>query len=107
MAAEQLQLNLTGERRKARGIKRVASKTPTYYQQAFERAVRALASSGRMFTSEAVTALVGQPPNHPNAVGAMMNGLASQGVIRKTGNYTKAQRDKRHAGLLAEWEGVR
>jgi hypothetical protein len=56
------------------------------------------------FTSEDITAIVGQPPEgvHPSTVGALMISLAKRGVIEKAG-YVQAQRANQHATMLASW----
>ena len=63
--------NETGIDLKEAGIRTVTSNTPEGYREAFDRVLDELASTGLEFTSEDVTSVVGQPPNHPNAVGAI------------------------------------
>jgi hypothetical protein len=96
--------NETGIDLKEAGIRTVTSNTPEGYREAFDRVLDELASTGLEFTSEDVTSVVGQPPNHPNAVGAMINGAAKRGVIRKCG-YRQAKRPNQHATVIAIWAG--
>ena len=46
----------------------------------------------------------GTESNKNNAVGAIMNGLAKKGVLRKTGEYAKSSRPERHGAIVAVWE---
>ena len=80
------------------------------WRAAFTASVEALARRGTPFTSEDVTALVGLPrdsqQNRNSAVGAMMNGLAKRGIIRKTGQRVKSAYPQSHAREILEWIGV-
>lgn len=74
----------------------------------FIAAATELASRGYHFTSEDVVARVGLPRddagmNANNAVGAVMNGLAKRGVIRKTTERRKSYRASSHGRELAVW----
>jgi len=94
---------LSGTELRDGGIKRVLEHTPDDYKAQFELAVMNLHSS---FTSDDVIKTVGMPPNHKNAVGALMNSLAKRKLIVKTGRYLKAQRPTRHAAIVAEWRRI-
>lgn len=63
-----------------------------------------LAATGETFTSEDVTAKVGQPPSS-GAVGARINAAAKRGLIEHVG-YTKARRANQHGAELRTWRGV-
>ena len=80
------------------------------WRRAFAEQVEALARRGEPFTSEDVTALVGLPrdsqQNRNSAVGAMMNGLAKRGIIRKTGQRVKSAYPQSHAREILQWIGV-
>lgn len=80
------------------------------WRQAFVETVEMLAREGAPFTSEDVTAIVGLPrdtqQNRNSAVGAMMNGLARRGVIRKTGQRVKSTRPQSHSAEILEWVGA-
>lgn len=80
------------------------------WRHAFVKAVEELARRGTPFTSEDVTAIVGLPrdvqQNRNSAVGAMMNGLARRGIIRKTGRRLKSTRPQSHSAEILEWEAT-
>jgi hypothetical protein len=64
---------------------------------------------GERMTSEDVVAVVGLPTGEVgkdanNAVGAMMNGLAKRGVIRKTSLRVPSRRKTSHGAELIVWE---
>jgi hypothetical protein len=64
---------------------------------------------GRRFTSEDVLAIVGLPSggvakDANNAVGAMVNGLARRGIIRKTSTRVQSRRSSSHGAELIVWE---
>ena len=74
----------------------------------FIAAATELAGRGWTFTSEDVVERVGLPRddagmNANNAVGAVMNGLAKRGVIRKTAERRKSHRASSHGRELAVW----
>jgi hypothetical protein len=59
------------------------------------------------FTTDDVwTALEGLEPPEPRAMGAVMKGLASEGLIRATGEYRKSRRVECHARPVAVWRMV-
>lgn len=81
------------------------------WKQNFRDAVHVLAREGYPFTSEDVIERVGLPSgdvgtNANNAVGAMMNGLARKGVIRKTGERRLSKRPSSHGAEIAVWVGL-
>jgi hypothetical protein len=76
--------------------------TDASYKEAFDEAVWSLAREGREFTSEDVTAIVGMPPNHPNAVGALTRASAVRYGCEKVGR-AKARRSNQHATEIAVW----
>ena len=90
-----------GDARKDAGTAQVLANTHDSYAQAFERAARVCMAEE--FTSEDLTIIAGQPPNHPNAVGALMRKLAKQGLIVPTGKWTKAKRPNQHSAMLQVW----
>lgn len=93
-----------GAKLRDEGMELVKSHTPLSYRDQFERVLKALAASGDEFTSEDVTAVVGQPPNHPNTVGALFNAAARRGLITKRG-YRKSVRPRSHCHCIAVWAG--
>lgn len=56
------------------------------------------------FTAEDVRALAGDPPNHPNAMGARFNAAARRGLIRKVA-YRLSGRPTLHRHPIAVWQG--
>ena len=91
-----------GERRRDEGMALVRGHTDEDYRSAFERVVGDFARQRRDFTSEDVTARIGQPPNHPNAVGALTRASAVRVGAVKVGRR-KAQRANQHATEIAVW----
>lgn len=75
---------------------------------AAKHAIWELASSGRPFTSEDVTNLVGLPndsrANRNNAVGAIIQGVARQYGLKRV-DMTKARNPQSHGRLLTVWQG--
>lgn len=64
---------------------------------------------GERMTSEDVIAVVGLPTGEVskdanNAVGAMMNGLAKRGILRKTSLRVPSRRKSSHGAELIVWE---
>jgi hypothetical protein len=86
------------------GIALVQSHTPEEFRASVQAAVRKLAGAGKEFTAEDVRELTGDPPNHPNAMGANIFACVRLGIIRKVG-YTQAKRTKSHACLLQLYQG--
>lgn len=77
----------------------------------FVAAVQEMVDRGWVFTSEDVLSVVGLPRvevgvNANNAVGAMMNGLAKRGIIKKTAERRKSRRPSSHGAELAVWAGA-
>ena len=99
----------TGDERKAQAMDAVISKSPAQiYKGHLESALFEFPPRSR-FTVEQLTGIVGRPPEgvHYNAVGAIINGMATRGLIRKTGRMVKAIRPGMHATEIAEWELVK
>jgi len=70
-----------------------------------------LAASGAPFTSEDLTAMAGLPTGATgqhanNAVGALMNAAAREGIIRKTGRHVPSRNRTSHATEINEWRGT-
>lgn len=93
-------LEPSGQKLKDDGIKKALSHVPDDYRSVFERTAL---SFTQPFTSEDVILKIGMPPSHSSAVGAMINGLAKRGLIRKTGQYVKSSRPSCHAAIMALW----
>lgn len=67
-----------------------------------EAALDQLIRSGSPFTADDLRALVDEPPDHPNQVGALIMGASRRGEIRKLG-YRQSRVKSRQAGSLALW----
>lgn len=98
-----------GEYLKRAGTAAVDAATSPEWKDAADAVIATLARSGSDFTSEDVTAKVGQPtgPNgeaKPNAVGARFSAAAKAGVIVRVG-FTKATRANQHATMISLWRG--
>ena len=77
---------------------------PSGWVTAFDAELRGFAARGGEFTSEDITALVGQPPSS-GAVGARMNAAAQRGLIVRTGDI-KANRPNQHRTRISTWRGA-
>lgn len=60
---------------------------------------------GREVTSTDLTDAIGMPPS-PNAVGAVMNSAARQGLIEPTGVYIRSTRPSCHAAVVRVWRST-
>src|SRR3954471_16558352 len=58
---------------------------------------------GRHITSTDLVEAVGMPPS-PNAVGAIMRGAATRGLLAPTGRYVSSPRPSCHAAIVQIWE---
>ncbi len=91
-----------GERLKEAGQKTVLERAGEEYARRFEAAALELLARHNCVTSDAVVALIGMPPNHPNAVGAAMRSVASRNGLKVEG-YIKSTRPSCHAAVVAKW----
>ncbi len=80
--------------------------TPDDWKDAALAIIKAMASSGMTFHAEDVRGLVGDPPNHPNAFGAVFNAAAKTGLIIRIGDVM-AKRDNAHARRISLYKGAR
>ena len=76
---------------------------PVWLDQA-EVIVRSLARSHEPFSTDDVWDYLAVPPE-PRAMGAVINRLSRQGVIRKTGRYIQSSRRENHARPVCQWVG--
>lgn len=80
------------------------------HQDHFRVVVEQFAQRGTPFTSEDVTDIIGladssgSPRN--SIVGAMINGCAKGGMIRKTGRMVPSRNTTSHASEIREWIGA-
>jgi hypothetical protein len=91
-----------GEADRDAGMVKVIENTRPSYRDAFDTVVRDFRTQGQDFTSEDVTARIGLPPGHPNAVGALTRAVATKYGAVKVGRR-KAQRRNQHATEIAVW----
>lgn len=94
---------------KTHGIARANATVAPEWKDLADGVIRELAASGVEFTSEAVTAKVGQPTDSegrakPNAVGARFSANAKAGLIERVG-FTQAQRPNQRATMISLWRG--
>lgn len=89
------------------GMARAERNADGWWLLAVENAIDQMASSGRVFTSDAIWELVGEPPatTHPNSIGSVFNRLAREGRIVQVG-YGKSSRPRSHKNLLRQWRGA-
>lgn len=99
-------LMLSNEGRALRddGVSRVDANTPDDWKSAVQMQIAKLAATGQPFTAENVRRVVGDPPNHPNAMGAQFISACRANVIEKVG-YVNPARPTRHASVIALWIG--
>lgn len=93
------------------GTQAALDNAPAEWKDEAYRVIVLLALSGRPFTSEDLTIRVGLPSgevgtNRNNAVGAVINAAAREGLIKRTGTRRLSQRRASHAAELAEWIGA-
>ncbi len=92
------------------GMLRAKDAADPDWRSAAEAAIAALAAArnadGELveFTAEDVRRLVGDPPDHANAMGALFNTAARRRLIVRVG-YRKAGRPSLHRHPIAVWRG--
>lgn len=75
---------------------------PDAYRKAFRSRVRQLARTRKTpFTSEDVTNKVGYPPNHPNAIGALMGRSATDLGLVRVGEVAATRPNQKGARISA------
>ena len=88
------------------GCAQVLGNTPRSWVADFEQQATALLRDQGSFTAEEVVALIGQPPNHINAIGAACRAFALRNDL--VGSYEKAINPSAHARVIVRWrEGQR
>jgi hypothetical protein len=91
---------------KEAGCAKVIDNTPDDWKDATLAIIKAMASSGMKFHAEDVRKLAGDPPNHPNAFGAMFNAAVKMKLIVRVGDIM-ATRDNAHARRISLYKGAR
>lgn len=97
-------VSYTGAVRKAEGMAKVDAKACEAWKTAASEEIERLAKTGERFTAENVREVAGDPPGHPNAMGARMSAACKAGTIIQVG-YEKAKRPEAHARVLAAYTG--
>lgn len=87
------------------GVDRVSANTPDDWKFACDTAIARFAATLKPFTAEDVRAIVGDPPNHPNAMGARFLIAARAGMLEKLG-YKNPARPSSHSSVIAVWRGI-
>jgi hypothetical protein len=67
-------------RQRDAGIAQVLGHTYDEYKEDYRTAFWSILSSKQPFNNEEILAIVGPPPNHPNASGALFNGCLRQAL---------------------------
>ena len=91
---------------KEAGCAKVIDNTPDDWKEATLAIIMAMASSGLLFDAEDVRKLAGDPPNHPNAFGAIFNFAIKAKIIVRIGDVM-AKRDNAHARRISLYKGAR
>lgn len=85
-----------------RGCAQVLAHTPDSWVAEFEQQAAALLRDQGSFTAESVVSLIGQPPNHINAIGAACRAFAKRNHL--VGSYEKATNPSAHARVIVRWK---
>lgn len=93
-----------GEARKQRGMSLADLAADAAWKERVDVAIGHLALAGEPFTAEEIRAIAGDPPAHPNALGARVSAAAARGVISRVG-YRKSGRPSLHSHPIALWVG--
>ena len=91
----------TGQDLKDAGCIKVLKNTPDQWVADFEQQATALLRSAGSFTAEEVVTMIGQPPNHTNAIGA-----ACRQFVRRNGllgSYEPAKSPSAHGRIITRW----
>jgi hypothetical protein len=97
---------VNGIQLKERGCAKVSENTPDKWRNEALNIITAMASSGLSFHAEDVRSLVGDPPNHPNAFGAIFNTASKAKLIVRIGDVL-AKRNNAHARRISLYKGAR
>lgn len=103
MNGEQLVL---GEELRDEGIARADAAQPDEWKTAVDRQIARLAATGRPFTADDVSTVVGDSPTgSQGAMGARFMAASRRGVIQRIG-YVPSGRASVHAHPVAQWKGA-
>ncbi len=91
----------SGQELKEAGCAQVLEHTPEAWVASFEKQAAALLKANGSFTAEEVVTLVGQPPNHMNAIGAVCRTFVKRNGL--TGSYEAARSPSAHGRIITRW----
>lgn len=95
-----------GEILRDHGAERADRAQPDEWKSAVDLQIARLARTGRPFTADDVSAVVGDSPTgSQGAMGARFLAASKRGVIRRVG-YVKSGRASVHAHPVAQWQGA-
>lgn len=97
---------MIGKELRDKGCAKVRENIPEDWKMMVDGLICAMASSGKKFTAEDIRTLSGDPPNHPNAMGAMFMVACQRGIIERCGDIL-AKRKNRHAARIGLYVGRR
>lgn len=98
-------MNTLGAELRDQGAAQVSGNTPDEWRNYVDGLIRTMALSGQEFTAEDVRDYSGDPPNHPNAMGARFLSAVRHGIIVRSG-FANSRRRSRHAGMIAVYRGA-
>jgi hypothetical protein len=96
----------TGKQLRDIGAAQVSENTCEEWVQTCDGIIMAMAASGVDFTAEDVRGMAGDPPHHPNAMGARFLAASKRNIIVRIG-FSNSKRRERHASMLAVYKGAR
>jgi hypothetical protein len=88
----------------------VREKADRAWKLAAAEAIRQLVAAGDPFTADEVWAMIeplGVRTHEPNAMGAVFNAAARDGLITSDGMYRPSCRRKAHRRMVRVWRGAR
>ena len=91
----------SGQELKDTGCAQVLEHTPEAWVAGFEQQAAALLKTNGSFTAEEVVTLIGQPPNHSNAIGAACRQFVKRNGL--TGSYEPARSPSAHGRIITRW----
>ena len=91
----------SGQELKDAGCAQVLEHTPEAWVADFEQQAAALLKTNGSFTAEEVVTLIGQPPNHTNAIGAVCRTFVKRNGL--TGSYEPAKSPTAHGRIITRW----
>ena len=91
----------SGQELKDAGCAQVLEHTPEAWVADFEQQAAALLKTNGSFTAEEVVTLIGQPPNHSNAIGAACRQFVKRNGL--TGSYEPAKSPSAHGRIITRW----